>query len=151
MAVALKQQLYNFCQAYADGRITRIKENIKDIRAALDTETKSSTGDKYETGRAMLQLELEKLGNQLVEAEAMKQLLGKVGINHLSDQVTAGSLVSTSQRNFFLSISSGEYRTDEAKVFCISPNTPIGQLLLGKSVGDTIEFNGQRIVILAIQ
>lgn len=150
MTVSVKQQLYNFCQAYADGRITRIQENIKDIRAALDTETKSSTGDKYETGRAMLQLELEKLGNQLAEANAVKQLLGKVGTNQHLGQVAIGSLVSTSQRDFFLSISAGECTANGVKVFCISPNTPIGQLLMGKSVGATIAFNGQRIVVLEI-
>ena len=58
----IKEQLYEFCRAYIDGRTIRINESIKSIQESLSSETKSSAGDKHETGRAMLQLEREKLG-----------------------------------------------------------------------------------------
>ena len=40
---------------------------MKEIKEALFEEIKSSVGDKHETGRAMLQLEREKVGNQFYE------------------------------------------------------------------------------------
>lgn len=147
---SIKQQLYNFCLNFVDGRISRIKKNIQDVRESLDSETKSSTGDKHETGRAMLQLELEKSGNQLAEAEALKQLLNVVSIKHNASEVILGSVVRTSKANYFLSISAGECKTNTIKVYCVSQNTPIGQLLWGKSAGDMVTFNGEQITILEV-
>ncbi len=150
MELSLKQQLYNFCLDFIDGRIGRIKTNMLGIRESLDEETKSSAGDKHETGRAMLQIELEKSGNQLAEAESMKNVLEKVGIKHQAKQVGLGSLVHTSKAIYFLAISAGEFKTDDIKVYCVSQNTPIAQILWGKSVGEIVVFNGEKITLLEI-
>lgn len=146
----MKEKLYSFCSTFIGDRIIRIKNNIVSIQESLCSETKSSAGDKHETGRAMLQLEREKLGRQLAEAESTEQLLSKVRIETKSDKIGLGSLVQTSKANYFLSISAGEFKDAEKSVFCISPSTPIGQLLLGKSAGDEIFFNGGRIEVLEI-
>jgi transcription elongation GreA/GreB family factor len=147
MQESFKQQLYNFCLSFVDGRVSRIKNNIQDIRESLDAETKNSVGDKHETGRAMLQMELEKSGNQLAEAEAMKQLLDGVSVKHQASEVILGSMVHTSKANYFLAISAGEFKVEGTKVYCISQHTPIGQLLWGKSVGEVVVFNGEKITI----
>ena len=69
----LKKDLYLFCQAYISNRKARIEARIAAVSEALEAESKSSAGDKHETGRAMLQLEREKLGHQLAEAEKIKE------------------------------------------------------------------------------
>jgi len=51
----VKEHLSEFCQEYVDGRILRIQNSIESIQQSLSSETKSSAGDKHETGRAMLQ------------------------------------------------------------------------------------------------
>ncbi len=147
----VKEQLYKFCENFIVDRITRIQTNIAGIQEALSSETKSSAGDKHETGRAMLQLEREKLGNQLAEAEKTKQLLSKVTTHGSIKKVGLGSVVYTSKSNYFIAISAGEYKKDEKQVYCISPSSPIGKLLLGKSVNDKTVFNGQEIHILEIE
>ena len=60
----VKKELYNQCADFIEKRLITIKGSISDIQEALDSETKNSTGDKHETGRAMLQIDLEKSGNQ---------------------------------------------------------------------------------------
>ncbi len=147
----MKQELYNFCQAFTDDRIVRIQTNIHAIQEALASETKSSAGDKHETGRAMLQLEREKLGQQLAEAEKTRQLLAKVNIKNNPIHVSLGSLVHTSKGNYFLAISAGEFKQENHQIFCISGGTPIGKLLLGKSVGNIVVFNEEEIVVLKIE
>ena len=117
---------------------------------ALTSETKSSAGDKHETGRAMLQLEREKLGVQLADAERTYQLANKVKISTANDTVTVGSLVVTSGAVYFISISAGKYHQENTDVYCISAGTPIGKLLLGKRIGDAISFNQITFKILAI-
>lgn len=145
-----KKAAYNFCKSFIEDRLARIQTNISSIQESLSSETKSSAGDKHETGRAMLQLEREKLGVQLAEAETTKQLLSKVIIDTKSEKIRLGSLVQSSKANYFLSISAGEFKTSETSIFCISIGTPIGQLLLGKSVGDKIVFNDEEISIKRI-
>nr|WP_209401900.1 GreA/GreB family elongation factor [Pseudozobellia sp. WGM2] len=131
--------------------MVRIQDNISGVQESLQSETKSSAGDKHETGRAMLQLEREKLGQQLMEAEKMKAVLNKVNIDNESTSVALGSLVKTSKTFYFIAISAGEFKVGEDAVFCISVGTPIGRLLLGKSVGDSILFNENQFEILSIK
>lgn len=142
-----KKAAYNFCKGFVEDRLARIQTSISSIQESLSSETKSSAGDKHETGRAMLQLEREKLGVQLAEAENTKQLLLKVNSDAKSDKVGLGSFVKTSKAIYFISISAGEFKTSKGSIFCISIATPIGQLLLGRSVGECIRFNGNNILI----
>jgi len=146
-----KQKLYDFCQTFVEGRISRIRNTIKDIQESLNSETKSSAGDKHETGRAMLQLEREKMGQQLEKAENIKMVLAKVDLENKSRTVGLGSWVKTSKADYFLSISAGEYKDNSTSIFCISTGTPIGRLLLGKSEGDTITFIEEEIKIIKVQ
>lgn len=145
-----KEDLLEFCRNFINNRVSRIQSNITGIQDSLASETKSSAGDKHETGRAMLQLEREKLGAQLLEAEKMQQLLSKVNIANSSTLVGLGSAVYTEKSNYFIAISAGEFVQNKNKFYCISANTPIGKLLLGKSEGDSFVFNGATIKITQV-
>ena len=143
----LKQLLIDKCSDYIETRLSTIQSNIGEIQESLTSETKSSAGDKHETGRAMLQLEREKAGQQLAEIENVKNVLAQINIKKLSETVILGSLVYTSQFNYFMAISAGLLTVESEIVYAISPQTPIGQLLLGKRVGDRFVFREQVIVV----
>jgi len=147
----LKISLFQFCQKFIDQRSSRIQSQIKELQIALDSETKSSAGDKHETGRAMLQLEREKLGQQLAEVQDLNRVMQKIDISSKKGAAALGSLVKTAKANYFLAISAGEYTSDDSLTYCISLNTPIGIMLLGKTVGETFGFNGNVIKILEIE
>ena len=100
---SLRQAAYEHCIKYAKDRTSRLQQQIKEVENSLTSETKSSAGDKHETGRAMLQLEREKLGTQLAEAEKMQVLINKVDGTLSNDIVRLGSLVITSGINYFIS------------------------------------------------
>jgi transcription elongation GreA/GreB family factor len=146
-----KSQLQEFCKTHVNSRISRIQNDIDNIQESLASETKSSAGDKHETGRAMLQLEREKLGQQLMEAEKMALILTRISITYKAKTIVLGSWVKTSQSEYFLSVSAGKFDTENEPIYCISGATPIGQLLLGKSIGDVISFNDEKIRIKEIQ
>ena len=61
----LKGLIYNQLQEMLDRKIESAKKAIESAKEARDSDTKSSVGDKYETGRAMMQIELEKNEVQL--------------------------------------------------------------------------------------
>jgi len=142
-----KEGLLMFCTSFAEQRVSRISNTITDLNKALQSETKSSAGDKHETGRAMTQLEIEKAGAQLADAEKMLKAAKGVRLDASSNLVGIGNLVKTSMANYFIAISAGVYKENEALVYCISQATPIGQLLKGKKVGESISFNGNKILI----
>ncbi len=146
-----KKELFEFCETFVVDRVTRIRKNMADIQEALTSETKSSAGDKHETGRAMLQLEREKLGHQLAKAEEMKQVMAKVHLQENMKIIGLGSCVTTSKGNYFLAISAGAFTNKDISIFCISIGTPIGKLLLGKTIGEVIVFKGEKIEILEIE
>jgi transcription elongation GreA/GreB family factor len=147
----LKNEAYNYCGQFVSERLGRIQSQIKELETALTSETKSSAGDKHETGRAMIQLEREKLGQQLSELEKTQQLLSKVPKDRKSQLVGLGNLVITDSFAYYIAISAGEYKNSKNSVYCISAATPIGKLIYGKAVGDTFHFNGKTSTILTIR
>ncbi|WP_299333035.1 3-oxoacyl-ACP synthase [uncultured Psychroserpens sp.] len=146
--MSIKEELYNQCQKFLDDRFQTIQKTIAEIQESLATETKSSAGDKHETGRAMLQLEREKVGQQLAEIQKISQLLSKIDISKSSESVSLGSIVLTTQFHYFIAISAGELKSKDQTFYAISANTPIAKLLLGKTTGDRIQFRDQDFKIL---
>ncbi|MFT5735923.1 MAG: transcription elongation GreA/GreB family factor [Maribacter sp.] len=141
--LALKEAAFKHCKTFVAERLGRLNSQAKEISDALTSETKSSAGDKHETGRAMLQLEREKLGTQLADAEKMQALLHKVPANTTSTSVGLGTIVKTTTRTYFIAISAGECTYENQRVFCISPATPIGKLVMGKQIGDSFTFQSK--------
>ncbi|OBX24443.1 3-oxoacyl-ACP synthase [Bizionia algoritergicola] len=131
-------------------RLGAIQKQIAEIQESLTSETKSSAGDKHETGRAMLQLEREKAGVQLSEIQKQQDTLSKVNVIKTSETICLGSVVFTTKSNYFIAISAGEFLIAGELFYAISPRTPIGKLLLGKTVRNEIVFNKQTIKIEAI-
>ncbi|WP_062053871.1 hypothetical protein [Aquimarina longa] len=144
-----KEELLYQCQNYVDQRLQRIQNTIFDIQQSLTSETKSTAGDKHETGRAMLQLEREKAGKQLAEVQKLQEILSKIKLSD-SEHIHLGSLVSTTQGNYFISISVGKLTVENQFYFAIAANSPIGKLILGKTIGSSFNFNGNTITITSI-
>ena len=148
--IRIKEGLYNECKNALNLRLKVLQKTISDIETNLQSETKSSAGDKHETGRAMLQLEREKAGQQLAEIQKQFELLNKINTDSRQKQIALGSVVFTIQANYFLAISTGEIEVDGQSFFAISPATPIGRLLLSKTKGDTIQFNNRKFQVLKV-
>ena len=146
----LKEKLHKQCQDALNQRLEAIKSTISDIQNSLQSETKSTAGDKHETGRAMLQLELEKAGNQLAEIQKQIEILHKINPEMSYSKVALGSLVKTTVSNYFIGVSVGEITIENETFYAISLSTPIGQLLVSKGVGDNIQFRMQKFTITDI-
>lgn len=144
--VDLKKALYNSCFNFIEQREETINRIINSNKSALTSETKSSAGDKHETGRAMLQLEMEKTSQQLDGIHDMRLILSKVMIDDISEIIRLGSVVITNRGNYFLAISAGEINISGSKYFAVSTASPIGKLLLGKRVGNAFVFNHQYVI-----
>jgi transcription elongation GreA/GreB family factor len=145
--MTIKEELYQLCVTHVNERLQTIEHTIQSHQKALTSETKSSAGDKHETGRAMLQLEMEKAGQQLQSIQLMKETLSRIDPTKASEVIRLGSLVETNLASYFLSISAGQLTVKNKVYFAISTSSPIGKLLLGKTVGEQILWNGRGIII----
>ena len=113
-------------------------------------ETKSSAGDKFETGRAMMHAEEQKLKTQMHHAKIDLEILTTTASRTASDQIGPGNLVSTLQGTYLIAIGIGKVDIDGTVYYCISAESPIGIKLIGKSIGDTIEFNEREFKVTEI-
>ncbi|WP_297087865.1 GreA/GreB family elongation factor [uncultured Draconibacterium sp.] len=137
--------------AIIDERIERAQLAIASAKESRDGETKSSVGDKYETGRTLMQQEVEKNRVQLNQAERLKTELGNINLRKKHSCVEFGSLVNCKQNTYFISAALGQIEVDGRTCFCISLASPVGQALRHKKVGDTVNFRGKSITILTIE
>ena len=147
----LKKQLLESCKSFVNERLQTVQQTISSNQKALTSEAKSSAGDKHETGRAMLQLEMEKASQQLGGISEMNTILSKINTSITSEIAHLGSIIYTNSGTYFLSISAGQIVIEDNLYFAISVSSPIGKLLLGKSKGQTISFNDKKIEIVLIK
>ena len=83
-------------------RIARTQHSIDEAVESRNSDTKSSAGDKHETGRAMVQLEIEKLQRLLGQTKAIYASVDQIDPANNLDYVTAGALVGTESGTFLI-------------------------------------------------
>lgn len=127
-----------------------MQEAIDDAMQSGNNETKNSAGDKHETGRALLHLEQEKNSKQLYEAIALKEKLIRIDPYHSTNTINVGSIVLTTNGNFYISIAAGKLEIDGNVYFAISPSSPIAIKLIGKKPQQRVEMNGRHYEILSV-
>ena len=146
----IKEALFIKCKEFVNKRLQTVEDVISSNQKALQSETKSSAGDKHETGRAMLQLEMEKASHQLAGIAIMKTVLSKIDITKTDKIAHLGSLIITEKGKFFLSISAGQITINNDSYYAISVSSPIGKILLGKKENEEYFFNNIKNKIIAI-
>jgi transcription elongation GreA/GreB family factor len=145
-----KQSLYTRCEQYVRQRIDTAQEAMASAQESANSESKSSAGDKYETGRAMAQLERDRHAQLLAEARKVEQELTRLNIEKTYETVQPGSLVMTNRGTFFISISAGKLTIDTIDYFAVSPASPIATTLSGHKAGDAVTFNNVTYQIVSI-
>src|SRR5437868_5765592 len=115
-----KENLYQLCLKFVEQRIETAETALKQAREASNDDTKSSAGDKYETSREMMQQDIDRNKRLLMDAQENFKVLEALENIPTADVARAGSLVSTNEGKFYISISAGQLNTDEGVVFAIS-------------------------------
>lgn len=146
-----KSALIHHLHAYLQARVSAAEVEIGSTRGAFASDTKSSAGDKHETGRAMVQQELDKLEEQRAKLIALQQELARVPLERVFDRVAFGSLVGTDQGTYFVAIGLGRIEFDGVPCFAISLASPIGQALKDKHAGERVQFQGKDITLQEIR
>lgn len=130
-------------------RIASAEKAMKRAQEAANSEEKSSAGDKYETGRAMSQLERDMNARQLAQAKQELAQLAKLDLS-LKTTVMPGSALKTSEGWYFIALGLGKMEFEGENCIMVAPASPLGKILLGKKPGDTLVWNEKTIDILEL-
>jgi len=148
--MTIKDLLLQKCTEFVSQKIKTIEHSILELRLAASSETKSSVGDKYETGRAMIQLEIEKNAAQLKVWQHQLLELQPIDSNKKSNRVEFAAIVKCTNANYFIAQACGKFIVDNECYFAVSVNSPIFKAMSGKIAGEHFDFNGQQAKILEI-
>ena len=131
-------------------KIASLQEILDETYKSTLDDSKSSAGDKHETSIAMVQLEQEKLTNQLNELLKQQRILLSINPTSRHQLIQLGSLVETKQAWYYFSIGIGLISIEKTAIFAINPDSPLGRLLLKKKAGESVTFNGMVTEIIAV-
>jgi hypothetical protein len=141
IAMTLKQKIYEHYLLVVNEKVNLLQQVLNDLKESGANETKSTAGDKHETALAMLQIEQANKRTQLQELLHQQAALGKINPALFASMIVNGSLVKTNRGYFFMSIALGKAVIEDKAVIALSPQSPLGQKLMGLKTGDTAAMN----------
>ena len=145
-----KEKIHGHCLSLINDKISLLQQVLADLKESAGNETKSTAGDKHETALAMLQIEQANTRGQLEDVLKKKALLEKINPVLSAEQIVNGSLVKTNRGYLYLGVALGKINTAGIDVIALSPQSPLGEKMIGLIVGDTVEMNGNFYIIEAI-
>lgn len=140
--VDFKKQLIDLCKDTVRRRIDLLSYDIDALKESLETENKSSVGDKHETGRARMQSEQEKLAYLMAELKEQASVLDRIDPSRSTDRINSENLVVTDRNIFFIAVPLGRVELGDQVVNVISPSSPLARRMIGLKAGQSLEFNG---------
>jgi transcription elongation GreA/GreB family factor len=145
-----KQQLKSVCIDILEKRISNAQQAMQHAQDAANSSDKSSAGDKYETARAMGQLNRDMNAKQLEEARREHNIIANINPDQLHTKITAGAVVVCKEHTFFIALGLGMVTVEDQKIVVLSPKAPLATLLNKKQAGDIFIFNGKEISIVSV-
>ena len=149
--MTFKQKIKSHYQNLLSEKINELRFMISDLAQDAQNDAKGSAGDKHETALAMMHLEQEKLNQKLAEVIEQKNSVDKIDADAIHSKVALGSLVQTNEMLFYISAALPKIQLENRTIIAVSPQSPLGNLLLGKSAGDKVEINTNRFQIRTIE
>ncbi len=146
----MKQKIHLQYRQLVQDKIDVFQDMISALTEDSKNDAKGSAGDKHETALSMMHIEQEKLTQKLKEAIEQKSILDKIDASQIHNKVAMGSLVKTNNLTVYICLALPKTTLENQNIFAISPQSPLGTQLMGKSTGFNFEMNGTKYIIEAV-
>ena len=143
----MKKRVVDFITLLIKDKTKLLKFELDSINKEKNNLKKSSAGDKFETSRALMQTEYDKIDNQLLILKNQLRAIKSISLSDNKKKVGVGSFIKTNKSFYFISIGLGKQIIDNNDIYVISLSSPIGKLLNNKKKGDKIVFNNNEELI----
>jgi len=151
MTVLNRREVAEALAAAMEFGLARARTAFEELQTSLEGESKSTAGDKHETGRAMVQMEMEQAAARLSRVEGMMRQWHALEPLRGREQVRPGAIVSTDQGGFILGVAWGKFEgPGDATWRAISSDAPLAQAMQARGPGDTVEFRGRMWHIISV-
>lgn len=145
---AVKKALVAKAKARLMARIEELSADAEGMASSRNDQTKSSAGDKHETGRALLQAELDRILAQLAKTRQLQARFNQIDFEKHHTKADTGSLVYTTSGFYLLATGLGKFEVEGTICQVISPGSPIGQSLQGMGAGQVATFRTQSMRVI---
>ncbi|UGS24369.1 GreA/GreB family elongation factor [Flavobacterium channae] len=149
--MTFKQKIKLHYQNLLSEKINELRFMISDLAQDAQNDAKGSAGDKHETALSMMHLEQEKLNQKLAEIIEQKNVVDKIDAEANYTKIALGSLVQTNDMLFYISAALPKIQLENKTIIAVSPQSPLGSQLMGKSLGDEVIINNNRFQIKSIE
>lgn len=141
--LAWKQQLKVRLLQAVEQRLQEAVRSANDAQEAANSEEKSSAGDKYETGRAMGQLQKDMHAGRIASIKNELAQINAVDCARILLNIAAGAFIDTGTLCIFIAGAAAKQTVDQRPVLFISPQSPLAKTLLGKREGDSFTMGNE--------
>jgi hypothetical protein len=145
--MTFKQKTYHQYHQLVQDRIDVFKDMIVALTEDSKNDAKGSAGDKHETALSMMHIEQEKLNTKLKEVLTQKAVLDKIDASIVAETIILGSLVKANGIYLYLSLALPKINIEGINIIALSPQSPLGNKLMGNKVGFAFEINTTQYTI----
>ncbi|MNS33078.1 hypothetical protein D3C72_651820 [compost metagenome] len=145
--MTFKQKIHTYYLQLVQDRIDVFRDMIVALTEDSKNDAKGSAGDKHETALSMMHIEQEKLNHKLKEVLSQKSVLDKIDSNTIAETIIVGSLVKANGIYLYLSVALPKISIEGTNVIALSPQSPLGNKLIGMKVSHTFEINTTKYTI----
>lgn len=149
--MTFKEKIYSHYTQMVQDRIDVFKDMISGLTEDSKNDAKGSAGDKHETALSMMHIEQEKLTNKLKEAIEQKAILDKIDPLKTTENIVLGSLVKANGIYLYVSVALPKIAIDGINVIALSPQSPLGNHLMGNKAGFQFEINKTHYTIQSVE
>lgn len=147
----LKENILQQHQQLLQDKIDVFRDMIAALTEDAQNDAKGSAGDKHETALSMMHIEQEKLNHKLKEILAQKAIIDKIDASANHTKIALGSLVEANGMLLFISAALPKITVDDKTIIAVSPQSPLGNKLMGNEVGfsfdiHTTKYNIEKIL-----
>ena len=147
----MREIILKHLMGHVDKDLEEAKARMASLKESLGAESKSSAGDKHETGRAMIHVEQERVQETVGRLEHMRGVLVQRATQGKAIQrVSPGALVETTGPWVLVGVPLGKVQLPDALVLCVGVEAPLAQQWHGAQPGDQVVLGSQQLTIQAI-
>lgn len=146
----LKSLVLESCLSIKRNQINELTETLISLKSSVESNEKSSAGDKHETGRENANQTLLIYGDQHKKAMENLMVFMMLKPDKLVDTVQLGAIVVLNDFIVFIADNLNKVMVDQMPINILSPKGPFVQCMLGKPKGFEFHFNNKDFKIIEV-
>jgi hypothetical protein len=148
--INLKKSLVEFCKNRLEIKLKELTGIYQSLIDSIQTDSKSSAGDKHETFKSMMHIEQEKMQTQIKMINQQINTINQLKVEK-KNRIENGTLIVTDSKVFFIAASLGLATISDQTFFIVSLDSPIIQFMKKQSINSMFSFQSSNYKIIDIQ